>query len=180
MVKYVALLRGINVGGKNKIKMVELKRAFEETGYGEVITYINSGNVLFTSDNLDKLALNQEIQSLIKLHFSLDIPVSVISATDLTRVLEVAPSWWNTDSEAVNYVIFLIPPISGAEVLVAVGEPNALYEKIEIFEEVIFLSAPRQTYTKSRWSKIASSTVNQHVTIRNANTVNKLRLLTES
>lgn len=179
MAKYVALLRGINVGGKNKIKMVELKRAFEETGYSQVTTYINSGNVIFTSDNSDKIVLNQEIQGLIRLHFSLEIPVSVISATDLTRVLEGAPSWWNADTACVNYVIFLIPPTSGAEVLAAVGEPNALYEKIEIFEEVIFLSAPRQTYTKSRWSKIASSTVNQYVTIRNANTVNKLRSLVE-
>ena len=53
MIKYIALLRGINVGGKNKLSMKELKKTLEENGFQDVVTYINSGNIIFTSDNLD-------------------------------------------------------------------------------------------------------------------------------
>ena len=55
MTRYIALLRGINVGGKNIIKMADLKAAFERQGFGNVVTYINSGNILFDSKDDDEL-----------------------------------------------------------------------------------------------------------------------------
>lgn len=73
----------------------------------------------------------------------------------------------------------MISPISVEEVFAEVGEIKPEYEKIDHHGEVIFWSAPLKTFSKTRWSKIASSSVNNNVTIRNANTVNKLLLLTK-
>lgn len=67
MQKYIALLRGINVGGKNKISMPELKKMFEDCGYKDVITYINSGNVIFSCDSEDK----EEIKKFANLQYQI-------------------------------------------------------------------------------------------------------------
>lgn len=179
MEKYIALLRGINVGGKNKIAMPLLKQIFEELGFTEVVTYINSGNVVFSSDCLDRNELIKQCEAAIASKFSLTIPVNVVSASELAETLNHAPEWWDDDKDTIHYAIFLIPPISVEEVFAAVGEIKPGYEKIAHHERVIFWSAPAKTFAKSRWSKIASSSVNQQVTIRNANTVNKLLKLSQ-
>lgn len=75
MKRYVALLRGINISGKNKIAMSELKAGFAELGYTAVSTYLNSGNVVFCADIDDKEGLSNEIRSMINKRFWLDIPV---------------------------------------------------------------------------------------------------------
>lgn len=178
METYIALLRGINVGGKNKISMPELRTAFEEIGFLDVVTYINSGNVVFSSDSKDRVELIKQCEAIIVEKFMLNIPVAIVSAADLSTTLLHAPDWWNIDRDAIHYAIFVISPMSVAEVFAAVGEVKPEYEQIAYHENVIFWSAPRETFNKSRWSKIASSSVNNNVTIRNANTVNKLLMLT--
>lgn len=79
MKRYVALLRGINISGKNKIAMSELKAGFAELGYTAVSTYLNGGNVVFCADIDDKERLSNEIRSMINKRFGLDIPVFVVS-----------------------------------------------------------------------------------------------------
>ncbi|EOH97898.1 DUF1697 domain-containing protein [Enterococcus pallens] len=179
MGRYIALLRGINVGGKNKIAMPLLRQTFEEFGFTEVVTYINSGNVVFSSDCLDKTELIKQCEAAITSAFSLTVPVNVISASELAKTLKHAPDWWGEDKDIIHYAIFLIPPISMEEVFDAVGAIKPEYERIAHHKRVIYWSAPAKTFAKSRWSKIASSTVNNHVTIRNANTVNKLVKLSQ-
>ena len=91
MEKYIALLRGINISGKNKIPMSELKKEFEILGYENVTTYLNSGNVIFTS-NIDKeeIIINS-IHKMIKGKFSIDIPVYVMNASQLKELLDNQP-----------------------------------------------------------------------------------------
>ena len=94
MKRYVALLRGINISGKNKIAMSELKAGFAELGYTAVSTYLNSGNVVFCADIDDKEGLSNEIRSMINKRFGLDIPVFVVSQEELEDILKNAPEWW--------------------------------------------------------------------------------------
>lgn len=94
MKRYVALLRGINISGKNKIAMSELKAGFAELGYTAVSTYLNSGNVVFCADIDDKERLSNEIRSMINKRFGLDIPVFVVSQEELEDILKNAPEWW--------------------------------------------------------------------------------------
>lgn len=179
MEKYIALLRGINISGKNKVAMPLLKVAFEDMGFLNVRTYINSGNVLFSSENKDKSEINIRCKAMIEERFMLNVPVVVISLKELSEALDNTPEWWdiNSDEEVIHQAIFLIPPISIEEVYKAVGEARPEYEQVGYYKNVIFWSAPRATLSKTRWYKIASSSVNNKVTIRNASTIKKLLML---
>ena len=94
MKRYVALLRGINISGKNKISMAELKKEFEKLAFEEVKIYLNSGNVIFSSSENDPKRFTSQIEGMIKNQFDLDIPVFVISREALEDILHNAPEWW--------------------------------------------------------------------------------------
>ncbi|MEG0617656.1 MAG: DUF1697 domain-containing protein, partial [Oscillospiraceae bacterium] len=99
MKRYIALLRGINISGKNKIAMTELKSGFKKLGYDDVLTHLNSGNVVFSIDKNDEAVLADKIKSMIQEQFSLDIPVFVILQENLQDILNNAPDWWGTDNK---------------------------------------------------------------------------------
>lgn len=96
MEKYIAFMRGVNVGGKNKLSMPELKDLFEQNGFKDVLTYINSGNIIFSSDNTDEIKLKEECEGLIANKLQLNIPVIIVFVHDLSAALNHAPSWWGT------------------------------------------------------------------------------------
>ena len=174
MTKYIALLRGINVGGNNIVKMADLKAAFERRGFQNIVTYINSGNILFDSD-LDETAAREICERLIVENFGLDIPVCVISADDLRDALSHAPDWWNNDPDSKHNAIFVLPPLSAAEVIARVGETKPETERTDHYGKVIFWSAPLATFSHTRWSKIVQDkAMYRAITIRNANTALKL------
>ncbi len=172
--KYIVLLRGINVGGKNKVSMAELKKYFEENGFQNVITYINSGNIIFSSDNTDEEKLKKECEALILNKFQLNIPVAIISEADLLDAIDHAPAWWGEDEGAKHNAIFVIPPVTADQVFQEVGETRPEYESVDHYGRVIFWSAPVKTFSRTRWSKIVGSSVYDSITIRNANTVRKI------
>ena len=91
MMRYIAFLRGINISGKNKMPMAELKQGFERLNYTEVKTYLNSGNVIFSSDEADTIKIISRIEEMIKNQFRLDIPVFIISKEKLEDILHHAP-----------------------------------------------------------------------------------------
>lgn len=179
MTKYIALLRGVNVGGNNKISMPELKCSFERQGFENVVTYINSGNILFDS-GLDLQSAMATCKEVIQADFGLDITVGMISATDLVEAMKCAPAWWNTDAESKHNSIFVILPITAAEVIASVGDAKPEYEQVTSYGNVIFWSAPIQTFSRTRWSKVVQNkAVYNQITIRNANTALKLAALAE-
>ncbi|WP_338450959.1 DUF1697 domain-containing protein [Niallia oryzisoli] len=179
MGKYIAFLRGINVGGKNKISMPELRELFEQNGFDDVVTYINSGNIIFSSDNNDEKMLKEECEVLIANKFQLNIPVAIISVNDLFDAHSNAPFWWGQDKDSKHNAIFIIPPTTAEEVIAEVGAIKPEYEKVDHYGRVIFWSAPIKTFSRTRWSKIVGSRLYDSITIRNANTVRKLLQLVE-
>lgn len=180
MSKYIALLRGINVGGKNIIKMADLKTAFKRQGFRDVVTYINSGNVLFNSD-MEEKAVKPLCEKLISESFSIDVPVFVISASDLVDALSHAPDWWNTTKDARHDAFFVIPPITAKEIVARIGEIKEEYESLGHYDRVIFWSAPIATFSRTRVSKIINDkSLYQAITVRNANTALKLSELAHS
>ena len=174
MKKYILLLRGINVGGNNIVSMKELKELLEQNGFLNVITYIKSGNIIFSSENSDIELLKQRCEVLIMEKFKLGIAVMVISAVEVFEALNNAPDWWDADSESKHNAIFVIPPSTVEEVFENVGESKPEFEKVGSFGRVIFWSAPLKTFSRTRWSKVVGSSVYDRITIRNANTVKKL------
>ena len=176
MKRYIAFLRGINISGKNKISMAELKKNFEELGFEEVKTYLNSGNVIFLSDeeNIGKLTI--QIETMIKEYFGFDIPIFCISQEELEDILQNAPDWWgNENKEIYDNLIFIMPPATFSDVFNEIGEPKEELEKIRNYKDVIFWSFSRKDYQKTNWwSKTASSKISDRITIRTANTVRKI------
>ena len=176
MKRYVALLRGINISGKNKVPMEELKKGFEKLAFEEVKTYLNSGNVIFSSDEDDTKKFTNQIEVMIKEQFELDISVFVISSEALEDILQNAPDWWGNDNKEIyDNLIFIISPAKFSDVYNEIGEPKKELEKIENYKEVIFWSFSRKDYQKTNWwSRTASSNINTQLTIRTANTIRKI------
>lgn len=176
MKRYIALLRGINISGKNKIAMSELKKCFAELGFAEIVTYLNSGNVIFSSAIEDKDVLSNKVQLMIKDRFHLEIPVFIILQEELAELLKNAPDWWGDDNrEIYDNLIFLMPPLSYQEFYDEIGVPKAEYESVYHYKNVVFWSFSRKDYQKTNWwSKTAGSGVSGRITIRTANTVRKI------
>lgn len=88
---YIALLRGINVGGRNKVPMVELRALLTEAGLDNVTTYIQSGNVVFQSLNKDTKALEELIHNSIFSYFGLNLPILVKTRNQLSKIFNDSP-----------------------------------------------------------------------------------------
>ena len=176
MKRYIALLRGVNISGKNKVPMAELKKGFEELGFAEVRTYLNSGNVIFSSDEGNIEGFTNQIETMIQRFFGFDIPVFVISKEALEDILAYAPDWWgNEDKATYDNLIFIIPPATFADVFGEIGEPKEEFEKIKNYKEAVFWSFSRKDYQKTNWwPKTASTNISAKLTIRTANTVRKI------
>lgn len=176
MKRYAALLRGINISGKNEISMPELKSCFIEHGYSDVHTYLNSGNVVFSIDEDDEILLADRIKTMIKERFGLDIPVFVILQEELKDILTQAPPWWGTDDKAVYDNLIFVLPFSTPEIAAEkIGEPTDGLERVYLYKNVIFWSFDRMKYTKSNWwKKTASAGIGEMLTTRTANTIKKI------
>ncbi len=179
MTRYIALLRGINISGKNKISMPELKTALGEKGFADVKTYLNSGNVIFSDDETDAVKLAERIRTIIFETFNLEIPVFVISQDELNDLLSKSPSWWGCDSKDIyDNLIFAITPFSIETVAEKIGEPTDKIEKVQIYGNAAFWSFDRKLYAKSNWwKKTAAPGIGEMITIRTANTLRKIAVM---
>src|SRR5689334_768214 len=116
-IRYVALLRGINVGGKNPIKMDALRACFEEAGFDDVVTYIASGNVVFSSSD-PRTKTEATIDAMLEKAFGYRGPTVVLSATDFVAIMNEAPKGFGqSPDEYHSDVIFLKLPARPQEVL---------------------------------------------------------------
>jgi len=177
--KFIALLRGINVGGNNKVSMSDLKVVFEDLGFTNVQTYINSGNVIFDSEINDKVSLVSLCEEAIENKFGFRVVCSVIKAAELHDALAHAPSWWGLDDGLKHNALFIIAPTTAKDIIAEVGDAKPEYEKVAAIEPIIFWSAPLETFSRTRYSKIVGTESYASVTIRNANTTKKLADLTK-
>lgn len=173
--KYVVLLRGINISGKNKISMSELKSEIKNNNYKNVITYLNSGNVILESD-LSKEDITKDIHNIILNRFKIDIPIYVISTLELKDILNNKPNWFGTDDKTMyDNIIFIIPPVKFIDVYNSIGEVSTEIEKIMEYKNVIFWSFELKNYRKSNWwVKTSSASIKDSITIRTCNTITKI------
>jgi uncharacterized protein (DUF1697 family) len=114
---YLALLRGINVGGKNTIKMNDLEMIFEKMKFTDIKTYIQSGNVLFKDHEIDKLKLAKRIEETLLDKTKYEILVTVITPHDIKNVLDDIPKEFGKDNKKYKYdILFLKEPLTVKEV----------------------------------------------------------------
>jgi uncharacterized protein (DUF1697 family) len=177
--RYLALLRGINVGGKNIIKMADLKACFEMMCFTDVSTYIQSGNVIFASDETDPMLLETHIEKVLSETFNYKSRIVVISHQQLKEVVVKTPDGFGMFPDTYKYdVVFLKKPLTAES---AISEVLARKEVDNVYTEngVLYFSRDIANLSKSYLSKIVTLPIYQFMTIRNWNTTSKLLLLME-
>jgi uncharacterized protein (DUF1697 family) len=180
MTQYVALLRGINVGGNNLIKMAELARCFEKQGFSGVTTYIQSGNVLFEAGAASPSKLARGLEAAILKTFDCKAAVALRSKKELKSIVTGAPKGFGKQPEKYRYdVIFLFEPLAAKEALKDMPIREGV-DQAFAGNGVLYASRLIAKATKSKISKIASMPMYKQMTIRNWNTTTKLLSLMEA
>ena len=177
--RYVALLRGINVGGRNIVSMADLRAAFETEGYGSVSTYIQSGNVLFETD-APRSSLERDLESMLERHLGSPLVVIIRSHVQLRSIVGRAPDGFGDDPDTFHSdVVFLTGGLTSRRAMGVVSLREGVDEAWAGTGVVYFrrLSARR---SQSRMSRIVSTPEYQRMTIRNWNTTTKLLQLLEA
>ena len=175
---YVALLRGINVGGRNIIKMAALKVCLEQHGFRNVATFIQSGNVIFESDERNAGKLTTQIEGALSKMFHYDSRVVLRSHAQLRAVVAGAPREWNRRTDLRCNVAFLREPVTARHALAEVDvEPQV--DSVQEGKGVLYLSTLVTGLKRSRFTKVIGKSIYRHMTIRNYNTCQKLLALLE-
>jgi uncharacterized protein (DUF1697 family) len=175
MPRYVALLRGINVGGKNLIPMPALKTAFEEAGFQDVTSYIQSGNVLFTAPPGGQAELTMSVERLIRTAFDhYDASVVLRSKGQMRAIVEKRPKGFGSEPTTYRYdVCFLKPGTTSKQVIAGLPLKEGV-DRIWGGTGVVYFSRVTSRATQSRLNRVASLPVYKQMTIRNWNTTTKL------
>jgi uncharacterized protein (DUF1697 family) len=170
---YVALLRGINVGGKNLVPMAELRDAFERAGYANVATYIQSGNVVFESGSAQR-TLEADIEAVVEARFGVSIMVVVRSHRQLRDVVARAPDGFGEQPDTYHSdAVFLKAPLTPTAAMGAVSVRDGV-DTAWPGQGVLYFQRLSARRTESRLSKIMSTPEYRLMTIRNWNTTTKL------
>jgi uncharacterized protein (DUF1697 family) len=174
--RYVALLRGINVGGNNLLAKGDLIDCFEKAGMKDVTTFIASGNVLFESSAAQK-KLVPKLEAALSKRFNYAARVTLRSHDELERIVTKAPKGFGKSPDAYRYdVIFLFDGVT-AEEAVPQLEPKEGVDAVWGGTGVIYFSRLVAKAAQSRLSKVASLPIYKEMTIRNWNTTSKLLAL---
>jgi uncharacterized protein (DUF1697 family) len=173
---YVALIRGINVGGKNKVAMAYLRAAFEEAGFGDVRTYIQSGNVLFSSDT-PAAALEEQIETFLERRYQTFLVVVVRSHRQLRAVVEKAPKGFGqSPDDHHSDVIFLRAPLTPKDAMGVVRLRDGV-DQAWTGTGVLYFARLSAQRTRSLLGKIVGTPEYKQMTIRSWTTTTKLLAL---
>lgn len=176
MAQYVALLRGINVGGNCKVAMSDLKALFLKLGMTNVGTYINSGNVIFESEQTDEPALAKHLTAELGAHFGFPITCLVRSAKSIRALVAAIPAEWQNGQVDRTDVLFLADAYRREESL-ALIKSNPAVDELRYVDGAIVWHSDREHYSQSGLHKFIGTTLYKNMTARNVNTVRKLAAL---
>jgi uncharacterized protein (DUF1697 family) len=177
---YVILIRGINVGGKNKVPMTGLRKCLEELGFSNVSTYIASGNVILESGKRPD-EIKAQIEAALPKSFKLDnelIKVLVLTRNQLQAVIDNKPKGFGEQPEKYHSDAIFLMGIDSAQAM-PVFDPREGVDKVWTGDGVIYSQRLSAQRTKSRLSKIVGTPVYQSMTIRSWNTTTKLLKILE-
>jgi len=165
---HVALLRGINVGGRNPIRMPELVECFSDGGFGDVATYLQSGNVLFRPGGRGRRGgqkLEADVEALLEERFGMPLLVVIRSRDELARTIEAAPTGHGSPKLRSD-VFFLKHPLTAEAALAEMPELRAGVDSVNAGPGAIYFSRVAAKATKTRIQKFMAMPVFQQVTVR--------------
>lgn len=166
--KYIALLRGVNAGTLRRVEMAKLKQLFEQLGYAQVSTYLNSGNVLFETVQAAG-EIRRRVDTGLKEEFGFEIPALIKSETEMQSIVQAIPAAWQNDAEQRTDVAFLFPEIDMETTLAELPVKRDFIE-LRYLPGAIVWNLDRKNLNRSRLSKIIAHPHYQWMTVRNVNT----------
>jgi uncharacterized protein (DUF1697 family) len=170
--QYIALLRGINVGGKNKVPMKVLQDLCKKAGLEDVETILNTGNILFYSTGTRE-ECRQQITQGIEKDLGLNIPVIILKKPEWLRISSGIPEDWTNDKVQKADVWFLWSEYDGPETLKLLPLQEGI-DQVFYLPGAILWSVSRVNQGKSQTNKVVGTKLYKNVTIRNVNTVRKI------
>jgi uncharacterized protein (DUF1697 family) len=177
--RFLALLRGINVGGNNVIGKDDLRRCFEDLGYTNVRTYIQSGNILFRSTAGSVKLMTAAVEAALSDRFSYDAKAVVLSHRKYKSAIAVAPDDWGQDDQQKHNAMFTLDGITPQRILAQLDSPQTEIETVTTGPGVIFWPVSKKHLARATMMKLGRSAAYRKVTVRNHNTVFKLLELLE-
>lgn len=175
---YVALLRGINVGGTKKVDMKQLRAVFEQAGMDSVSTYINSGNVIFSSKIRGHARIERMLEEAISERFGFEIKVLVRDVNSMRAAVSAIPSHWVNDQTMRCDVIFLWREVDRPSVVNQLTFKPEM-EDVKYMKGAVIWRIDRKNATRSGMGKLIGTPLYKQMTIRNVNTARKLLDLME-
>ena len=170
---YVAFLRGVNVGGKGMISMAVLKETFEGAGLSGVRTYINSGNVVFSTKTSDTHVLAARIEKAIRAETGMDIKVLVMTQRALKKIVAAVPETWVNDQAMRCDVWLLWKEVDRRKTLEALPSDPEI-EDVKYVPGAVIWRIDRKNVTRSKMPKVIGTPLYRQLSIRNVNTIRKL------
>lgn len=172
-IDYALLLRGINVGGHRRVPMASLKTQLAQAGLTNIVSYINSGNLIFTSTS-DPTA---RVTAVLQTNYEFDIPFVLIDGPSYLKLATLVPSWWGVDPQMRHNTLFKMPGYND-QFDELIQQKATLYDQISLTDQVIFWSSPSKVhYSRALYAKMLKEPYYPVVTIRNRNTTLKLAQL---
>lgn len=178
MQTYIALFRGINVSGQKLIKMADLKLLFEELNFTNVITYIQSGNVIFTSKIIDYKILSKLISKIINAQYNFEVEIIIKTPEELKYVLDNNPFIKQNNNPKRNYVTFLFNEPTKENIL-NFSKTDYAPEEFFINKNIFYFYSPNGYGNAKMNNNFIENKLKVIATTRNWQTVNKLVELTE-
>ena len=174
MTRYALLVRGINVGGKNKVVMAQLRQELTELGLEKVETYINSGNIFFTS-TAPKSRLVEKLEAFFEVHYPFIQSVSLLSQEDYEEELKNLPDWWTKDLARKDFLFYT----EGLDV----SQVIEIVDSLELKDEVVHFGrlgifwgkfSEKSYYATAYHKYLLKMPFYRNITIRNAKTFDKI------
>lgn len=174
--EYVALLRGINVGGNNKVVMSELRAQIAAEGFGHVRTYINSGNLLFeTAADASREDVAQTVEDILARHYDFPIRLALLTAQDYLAQLDELPDWWHGEV-ARRDALFYTRGLDRHHVRERIEAMELGDEAVYFGEHAVFWGKfDEKSFLKTAYHKrLLREDFYRQVTIRSGSTVEKI------
>ena len=176
---YVALLRGINVGGNNIIAMKALKASFERLGFADVKTYINSGNVIFKSDESDPRALEARIDAMLERTYKVKGRTVVRTRSEIAKVVRALDKEDTSDPAWRCNVVFLRAAVDPKGTLKGIAIEPAI-ERVVCCPGTWLWFVSTAGFSRSQIVKVGRSPLYQEMTVRNVNTTRAVLALMDA
>jgi uncharacterized protein (DUF1697 family) len=174
---YVAFLRAVNVGGKGVVSMAAIKEALVALGLSDVRTYINSGNVIFSTRASDALKLTTRIEKALEQHTGMTIKVLVMDHKTLKKMVEAIPPDWVDDKTMRTYVLLLWKELDDRKILDRLPIKPGV-DELKYTPGAVVWRVDRENVGSSRMNRMVGTPLYKKITIRSANTMRKLHELT--